>query len=101
MAGKRQGKSGSASLLAAALVVGLGVVPASADLTIDVRAQAVSGGGTVLNGKAVVNVAQSSTVTMQVWAQVTGSAGNNTPDIAQCVQYVYGSFLSGNGGLSG
>jgi len=91
-----------APALAGAALAGLGVSQALATLTVDLRASAVSGGGSIsADKKTVTGFAVGSTVTMQVWAQVTGSAGNNTPGIAQSLQTVTGSFLSGNGPLLG
>jgi len=81
-----------APLFAGAVAAGLGAQSALAALTIDLRVTAVTGGGTVAPGnKSVVAPAAGATVTMNVWAQVTGS----DPTKFQCLQSVGGSFLSG------
>src|SRR5262249_1133840 len=67
---------------------------ASAGLVIDLRATAVPGGGTITANKFVTDVIPGATVIMQAWAQVTGSAHNDTPGVAQVIQTVRGSFLS-------
>jgi len=86
-----------APLFAGAVTAGLGAHSALANLTIDLRATAVSGGGTVVaGGKSVSNPSIGATVTMNVWAQVTGS----DPTKFQTIQSVAGSFLSG-GALKG
>jgi len=90
-----------APAMAGAVMAGLGVSQALASLTVDMRVTAVAGGGTKVDAKNVTNLAANATVTMQVWAQVTGSAGNQTAGIAQALQSVGGSFLSSNGGLRG
>jgi len=99
MLSKRISKYGP--MIAGAVMAGLGASQALASLTIDMRVSAVAGGGTKVSAKSVSGQAIGTTVTMQVWAQVTGSAGNSTPGIAQALQSVGGSFLSSNGGLLG
>jgi hypothetical protein len=99
MLSKRISKYGP--MIAGAVMAGLGASQALASLTIDMRVTNVTGGGTKVTAKSVTGQAVGTTVTMQVWAQVTGSAGNSTPGIAQCLQSVGGSFLSSNGGLLG
>ena len=60
---------------------------ASAALTMDLRATSVTG-GILTNGKAVEMGAAGGTITLQVWAQVTGAAGMTG------VQTVSGSIMS-------
>jgi len=87
-----------APLFAGAVAAGLGAYSAQAALTIDLRVTGVSAaGGTVVNTKSVANLVNGATVTMNVWAQVTGS----DPTKFQTIQSVTGSFLSGFGGLLG
>jgi len=90
-----------APALATAVMAGLGASQALANLTIDMRVSGLTGTGTIVTPKSVTGVANGSTVTMQIWAQVTGSAGNQTPGIAQTIQSAGGSILSSNGGLLG
>jgi hypothetical protein len=90
-----------APIMAGAVMAGLGAAQALASLTVDLRVTGVTGGGTKVDAKNVTGVAVGSVVTMAVWAMVTGSAGNSTAGIAQCLQSRGGSFLSGNGGLPG
>jgi len=99
MLSKRISKYGP--MLTAAVMAGLGASQALAALTVDMRVTTVLGGGTSVTPKSVTGVAAGTTVIMQVWAMVTGSAGNTTAGIAQCLQSVGGSFLSSNGGLLG
>src|SRR5436190_17297562 len=92
-----------APALATAVMAGLGASQALAALTIDMRVSGLTGTGTIVgtSGKSVTGVANGTTVTMQIWAQVTGSAGNSTPGLAQTLQSAGGSILSSNGGLLG
>jgi len=91
-----------APLLSVAAAAGLGAASAMASLTVDLRVTAVSGGGTVVGAagqsKSVIGAVVGSTVTMAVWAQVTGSNASK-PDLLNAVT---GSFLSSPGlGLVG
>jgi hypothetical protein len=90
-----------APALATAVMAGLGASQALAALTIDMRVAGVTGTNTGFTAKSVSGVANGTTVTMQIWAQVTGSAGNSTPGLAQTLQSAGGSILSSNGGLLG
>src|SRR4051812_22411921 len=90
-----------APALATAVMAGLGASQALAALTIDMRVAGVTGTNTGFTAKTVTGVANNTTVTMQIWAQVTGSAGNSTPGLAQTLQSCGGSILSSNGGLLG
>jgi hypothetical protein len=93
MLSKRISKYGP--MLTAAVMAGLGAQQAFAALTVDMRVTTVLGGGTIHDaGKTVSNAVVGTTVIMQVWAQVTGSAGNTTAGIAQSIQSAVGSFLS-------
>jgi len=84
--------------MAGAVMAGLGASQAVANLTIDLRVTAATG-GTVVNTKSVTGTSAGSIVTMSVWAQVTGSGGNNPPTV-QTLQSAVGSYLSA-GGLLG
>jgi len=92
-----------APLLAGAAAAGLGASSALAALTIDLRITAISDTGStgaVISGggKSVLpGPAGNITVTMAVWAQVTGT----NPSAPDDVQLVSGSFLSANSGLRG
>jgi hypothetical protein len=92
MLSKRISKYGP--MLTAAVMAGLGAQQAFAALTIDMRVTTVLGGGGASGTKLVTGAAVGTTVIMQVWAQVTGSAGNQTAGIAQSLQSVGGSYLS-------
>jgi len=84
-----------APLFAGAVAAGLGAHSAIAALTIDLRVTGVSAG--TFSAKSVTAPILGSTVTMAVWAQVTGS----DPTKFQTLQSVTGSFLSGIAGLPG
>lgn len=88
-----------APIFVGAVAAGLGASQALAALTVDLRVTSVSaGGGTVApGGKAVTDSVAGATVTMAIWAQVTGS----DPSKFQALQSLSGSFLSSNGGLLG
>jgi hypothetical protein len=92
MLSKRISKYGP--VLTAAVMAGLGASQALASLTVDLRVTTTIGGGTVVNNKTVTGVVPGATVIMQIWAQLTGSAGNQTAGIAQCMQSFGGSYLS-------
>lgn len=81
-------------MLAAAVATGLGATSAMAALTIDLRVTAITGagstGGSFTSKSVTPGPSGNITVTMAVWAQVTGS-NNNLPDD---VQSATGSFLS-------
>lgn len=92
-----------APLLAGAAMAGLGASSALAALTIDLRVTAISGAGSTgavisPNNKTVTpGPAGNVTVTMAVWAQVTGTNPNAPDDF----QSATGSFLSAFGGIKG
>jgi len=89
-----------APVFAGAVAAGLGATNALAALTMDLRVTAVTGstGATISIDRKTVTAGTSGnvTVTMAVWAQVTG----NGPG-ADDVQLVSGSFLSSLGGMLG
>ena len=67
---------------------------ASGALTFDLRAISATGGASVANPKSVVNLAQGSVVTFEVWGQITAAA--NTAAFG--FQSANFSVLSSNGG---
>jgi len=83
-----------APLLAGAAAAGLGASSALAALTIDLRVTAISGtgatGGSFTPKSVIPGPAGNVTVTMQVWAQVTGTNGSAPDDF----QSATGSFIS-------
>jgi len=102
IAKRKVGKLMAAAVGAAGLM-GLGSSQSNAALVIDVRATAVSGGGTVVGngnlpggGKTVNGLGSGSIVTMGVFAQVSGTNGNNTDE---WLQSVGGSFSTTAGDL--
>lgn len=87
-----------APVFAGAVAAGLGVQSALATLTVDLRVTSATNGTISANKKTVTQTSAANvTVTMAVWAQVTG----NDPSKNQCVQVVSGSFLSDLGGVLG
>ena len=65
---------------------------ASAVLTIDLRASAVTGAASITNDKSVQLTGNVSTVSLQVWGQIT----NPTPTDNYGVQVILGSIISNN-----
>jgi hypothetical protein len=80
---------------AAGAILAFGSGVSNASLTIDVRVTRI--GSVNVTPSKTAFASPATTVTMQVWAQVTGS----DPNKFKCVQDITGSFLSTGGALHG